>query len=187
MPHNGFRDLAKPFIAAYKAGATDPTKYITEDKIVYWYRPTPKGLNCDATDNIGARPDGYDSMQDAVYVVSLLKNAGKVKATSGSNSKSFDAPAGVSAWQVNMGVGQQVFSLERNGKQVFNGTSSRDITDTCPCGLYNYNVFVGTVPAGDPDALSGDSFAGFARGLKVACTARPLLPIRVGTATHTKV
>jgi hypothetical protein len=134
MPHNGFRDVAKPFIAAYKAGATDPTSYVTEDKIVYWYRPTMKGLNCDATDNIGARPDGYDTMQDAVFVVALLKKAGKVTATSGAKSKTFDAPAGVSAWQLDMGVGPQMFSLERNGTQVLNDTSLRDITDACPCG-----------------------------------------------------
>lgn len=28
--------MAKPFIAAYKAGASSPNAYITSDQIIYW-------------------------------------------------------------------------------------------------------------------------------------------------------
>jgi len=96
MPHNGWLDLAKPFIAAYKAGEKSPAKYITEDQLIYWYRPTLKSLDCGATDTTGSRPDGADTLEDAVFVVALLKDAGSVTAVSGSNSKTFDAPAGAS-------------------------------------------------------------------------------------------
>jgi hypothetical protein len=189
MPHNGWLDMAKPFIAAYKAGAKSPAEFIKEDKIIYWYRPTLKSLDCDATDTtmqdapnpqgnyFKGRPDGVDSLQDAVFVVALLKEAGKVTAISGGNSKTFDAPAGASAWQVDMAVGAQSFSLERDGKVVMSEVSLRDVMNTCPCGIYNYNAFVGTVPAGPSDPLGADGMTGLTTGLKVQCEAKPSLPI----------
>lgn len=42
--------------------------------------------------------------------------------------------------------------------------------------MYNYNAYVGTVPAGPPDALDSDGLAGFTKGLKVDCEAKPSLP-----------
>lgn len=175
MPHNGWLEMAKPFIAAYKAGQKTPA--IDEDKLVYWYRPTPKTLDCTATDTIGERPDGYDTMEDSVFVVSLLKTAGSVTATSGSNTQTFDAPAGAAAFSVKMGVGAQTFSLSRDGTEVMKETSLRDVMDTCPCGIYNYNAFVGTVPAGEQDQLQPDSYAMLSNGLKTECQANAL-PIR---------
>jgi hypothetical protein len=131
MPHNGWLDMAKPFIVAYKAGEKSPA--VSEDRLVYWYRPIPKSLECDK-DNTGARPDGSDTLEDAVFVVALLKEDGKVTASSGKNSQSFNAPAGISAWKVEMGTGKQTFSLERGGQDVMSETSLRDVSDTCPCG-----------------------------------------------------
>ncbi|KAF2736730.1 putative alpha-1,3-glucanase/mutanase [Polyplosphaeria fusca] len=182
MPHNGWLDLAKPFIKAYKAGAKDANDSIEEEKLIYWYRPTLKSLDCSATDTTGERPDGADTLQDAVFVVALLKEAGRVTAKSGTNSKTFDAPAGASIWQIDMGVGAQEFGLERANGTVMSETSLRDVMDTCPCGLYNYNAFVGTVPAGSPDTLGADGLTAFTKGLKVSCPAEPSLPIRAGSS-----
>lgn len=134
MPHNGWLDMAKPFIAAYKAGQKSPASYITDDKLVFWYRPTLKSVDCSSTDTTGSPPDGADTVEDAVFVVALLKEAGQVTATSGENSQTFEAPAGASAWKVPMGVGKQTFSLARGGQQVMSETSLRDVSATCPCG-----------------------------------------------------
>src|ERR1700712_6031685 len=49
-PHDGWLDIAKPYIAAYHAGATSVDPYITSDELIYWYRPTLRSLDCDATD-----------------------------------------------------------------------------------------------------------------------------------------
>ncbi|KAF2742092.1 glycoside hydrolase family 71 protein [Sporormia fimetaria CBS 119925] len=185
MPHTGFLDMAKPYIAAYKAGQTSAASYVTQDKLVYWYKPTLKTLNCDSTDTVGARPDGYDTLEDAVFVVAMLKQAGRVTATSGSNSRGFDAPAGISAWKVPMGVGKQTFKLERSGQQVLSVTSLRDVSNTCPCGLYNYNAYVGTVPAGPNDALQPEGLTNFKNGLKVACDARPSITSTPPAASST--
>ena len=85
--------MAKPFIAAFKAGATSVDNYIQDDQLIYWYRPQPKSVNCDATDtcmqplNNGdyyvGRPNGYQTVTDNVFVVSLLKSGGNLQVTSG--------------------------------------------------------------------------------------------------------
>lgn len=45
--------------------------------------------------------------------------------------------------------------------------------------VYNFNSYVGTVPASAPDALDSDGLEGFTNGLKVACAAKPSLPTSV--------
>ncbi|KAK3336989.1 glycosyl hydrolase family 71-domain-containing protein [Cercophora scortea] len=42
MPHDGWLDMAKPFLAAYKAGADKVDDFIEDDQTIYWYRPTLK-------------------------------------------------------------------------------------------------------------------------------------------------
>ncbi|KAJ7766027.1 glycoside hydrolase family 71 protein [Mycena metata] len=188
MPHNGWLDMAKPFIQAYKAGSTSPNQYITSDQIIYWYRIAPKALNCDATDTtmqaannasgnfFEGRPDGYNTMQDNIHVVTLLKAAGTVLINSGSTAYTYNAPAGASALAVPFHVGSQSFALTRSGAQVMSATSLKLIQNVCPCGLYNFNAYVGTVPAVTRDVLSGGGLSGFPNGLKVACAATPSLP-----------
>lgn len=46
----GWLDMAKPLIAAYKAGINVVLPYIEDEKLVYWYRPSKKDVNYDATD-----------------------------------------------------------------------------------------------------------------------------------------
>lgn len=170
--------MAKPFIAAYKAGSTSVGDYITDDQIVYWYRPSLKSASCDSTDNTAKPanvdtgnyfegiPNGADEVADSVFVVALLTEAGTVHVSSGSNRKSFNAQAGANAFAVDMGTGQQSFSLTRGGKSILSGTSLKDISDKCICGIYNFNAYVGTLPAGPSDPLqSPDGFANFATGL----------------------
>ncbi|KAB5571806.1 putative alpha-1,3-glucanase/mutanase [Coniochaeta sp. 2T2.1] len=182
MPHGGFLDMAKPFITAYKNAATSPNSYITQDQLIYWYRPTPKTLNCDTTDTTaGGKPDGWDQMSDNVFVVALLTAPGDVTITSGSNTATFSAQAGASAFQIPMGVGAQSFALTRRGTQVLAGRSLRDVSNVCPCGIYNFNAYVGTLPAGGKDELGPDGLTGLTNGLKVTtCSAKPSL----GTAYY---
>lgn len=188
-PHNGWLDMAKPFIAAYKAGSEFPIDYLEEEKLIYWYRPTPKSADCDATDTtmqtannasgnfFRGRPDGADTMQDAIFVVTQLKEPASVEVTSGTNTQTFQAPAGVRAWTVPMGVGAQSFRVERDGQTVedLSGTSLRDISDECPCGIYNFNAYVGTLPAdAEIDRLAPEGMALLKQGLKVECAVNTL-------------
>lgn len=179
MPHNGWLDMAKPFISAYHDGATDVTSYITEDEIVYWYRPTLRDIDCDATDTtmedadnstgnyFKGRPDGWESLEDKVFVVTLLTEASTLEMTAGGNSQTVEAPAGAAKFTVDMAVGDVSFRLSRGGNAVLEGTSDLKISDTCPCGIYNFNPFVGTLPVGEPDELLPEGYAQIMTGLKV--------------------
>lgn len=174
--------MAKPFIEAFKAGSKSPGEFVTEDKLIYWYRPTKRDVDCDATDTtmdgnpnnssgnfFAGRPNGWQSMKDEVFVVSLLKSAALIQVQSGDQSRSIQAPAGVSAHRVPMGVGKQKFAVTRDGKVVLAGISLKDISDSCMCGIYNFNAYVGTLPAPDTiDQLQPDGLAMLSHGLKVA-------------------
>lgn len=180
--------MSKPFIAAYKAGSESVSNYITDEKLIYWYRPTPRNINCDSTDTtmgpannasgnyFNGRPNGWETLSDSVFVVSLLKSPGIVTVNSGGTHYSYNAPAGAAAFSVPMGIGAQAFGLTRNGKTIFSDTSLKQIVTKCICGIYNFNAYVGTVPAGASDPLGSDGLANFENGLKVPCAAQPSLP-----------
>ncbi|KAL7817948.1 carbohydrate-binding module family 24 protein [Trichoderma aethiopicum] len=189
MDHSGWLTLAKPFIAAFKNGDTDVSKYIEDEHVVYWYRRNLKSLNCDATDttfNAPANnasgnyfegiPNGWQTMDDDVYVVTLLKSSASLSVTSGGNSRSFNVPAGATLNTVPAGLGKQSFAVSRNGQNILSGTSLMDITDVCNCGIYNFNAFVGELPAGPRDVLGHDGLTSLTVGLHVTtCLPQPSL------------
>ncbi|CEJ83889.1 Putative Glycoside hydrolase family 71 [[Torrubiella] hemipterigena] len=189
MPHDGWLELSKPFIKAYKAKANSVNNYIEKDQIIYWYRRTLRSLDCDSTDTTSGRPannasgnyfegrpDGWQSMDDVVYVVSYLKSAGTITVSSGGQTKTENAPAGAHIFTVPAGVGKQRFTLSRNGQNVLDSTSLMDISNVCPCGLYNFNAYVGTVPAGESDPLQAHGLASLTQGLHVStCQPQPSL------------
>jgi hypothetical protein len=152
-PHDGWLDISKPFIAAFKAGESSPDSHISSDELVYWYRPAPRGVDCDATDtcmvpaNNGSgnyfmgRPDGWQSMHDSVFVVSLLTAPATVQVNSGGSVYNYDAPAGASAKEIPMGIGSQSFAVIRDGQTILSGTSLKQIINGCVCGLYNFNAY----------------------------------------------
>lgn len=143
--------MSKPFIAAFKAGTSSVT--ITSDQLIYWYRPAPRDVNCDSTDTcmVSAnnasgnyflgRPDGWESMEDSVFVVSLLTAPASIHVNSGGVVYIYEAPAGASAQAIPMNVGVQSFSINRNDQVVLSGTSLKPIIDSCVCGLYNFNAY----------------------------------------------
>ena len=190
--------MAKPYIAAFQAGSKSVDSHIESDQLIYWYRPTLKSASCDSTDNceqpwpsatpnpnyFTGKPNGYDTMEDSVFVVALLTSSGTVSVTSGSNSPQiFNAPAGASSWQVGMGTGKQSFSLIRNGKTILSGDSLKDITSDCVCGIYNFNAYVGTLPVGASDRLSADGLISFTNSLSATCQPTPSLGIVSGAGT----
>ena len=122
------------------------------------------------------RPDGWETMDDDVYVVTFLTQPGTITVTSGGQVFTQQVPAGANLVTVPMGVGQQKFTLSRNGQVVLQDTSLMDISNVCPCGLYNFNPYVGTVPAGFSDPLGRDGMASLTIGLHVTtCAATPSL------------
>ena len=129
----------KPYIAAYKSGASQPT--VESDELVYWYRPTPKDTAC-SPDPLGdAR--GKELLEDLIFVSTLLTQSADLTVKSGSQSPvTIAAPAGINTFNFTMGVGSQEFTVSRGGNKVLGGVSPKDVADSCT--TFNYNAFVGS-------------------------------------------
>ncbi|KAL4787947.1 glycoside hydrolase [Aspergillus varians] len=139
FPHDAWRILSKPYIAAYKAGEKTPT--VESDQLVYWYRPTPKGVTC-SKDPLGP-PNGVNLLADSVFVTTLLTEPATLTVTSGSQqSVSVEVDAGIVTTDFPMDVGVQSFSVRRNGEEILGGDGGLDIQDHCD--YYNFNVYVGS-------------------------------------------
>jgi hypothetical protein len=147
---------------------------------VYWFRPTLKGLNCDTTDTtlvdadnstgnyFKGRPNGWETMRDDVFVVTLLTKAASLTMHVAGNSVTVEVPAGAAINSISMAPGQVSFSLDRGGAAVLQGTAPMKILDHCPCGIYNFNPYSGTVPAGEADELLPAGYSSILNGLHVS-------------------
>ena len=188
-PHDAFLTMAKPYMAAWKANSLDVAPYITSDSLTYWYRSSVKGVECAATDNceqpspttnddyfIG-KPNGWDLLNDNIFVVALLTEAGTVTVTSADNEPvSFQAQQGQNAFEIPFAAGTQKFELTRNGNTVLSGTSLKSIDTVCTCGFYNFNAYAGSLPASTPASLRSDAYSNFDAGLpSPTCKAQPSL------------
>jgi hypothetical protein len=182
--------MARPFIAAYKAGETSVDKYISHEKVIYWYRPTLKHVQCDSTDTTmrrdtsnasrnfsQGRPNGYHTMADQIFIISLLTSPGTIQVDSGNTTAFFEAPAGDSAFTVPMSVGKQKFTLLRDSKTIMSSVSLKEVQSTCICGIYNFNAYVGTVPPRLVNNQLGPSgLSKLTVGLNVPCPTNTLGP-----------
>ncbi|KZV79724.1 glycoside hydrolase [Exidia glandulosa HHB12029] len=137
ISHDAWRDIAKPYIAAYKAGESTPT--VTKEEFVFYYRPYPKDAQC--SDPV-PRPTGWQFVADAVFVVALLKTPGTVIITSGANVPvSVEAQAGIHTYSAPMALGKQRFQLVRGNVSVIDVAGPLQISSAC--NTYNFNAFVG--------------------------------------------
>ncbi|KKK20680.1 hypothetical protein ARAM_000350, partial [Aspergillus rambellii] len=151
FPHDGWRIISKPYIAAYKSGAKTPV--VESDQMVYWHRPTPKGVTC-SKDPVGP-PNGVHMLSDSIFVTTLLTEPAVLTVTSGSQSAvSVDVAAGIVTTNFTMGVGKQSFSVTRSGKEIMGGEGGLEIKDSCD--YYNFNAYVGSFNATKTGRL-GDS------------------------------
>ncbi|KAK1144216.1 hypothetical protein N8T08_005629 [Aspergillus melleus] len=142
FPHDAWRIISEPYIAAYKSGASTPK--VKSDQLVYWYRPTPKNVRC-SRDPLGP-PRGLEMLSDSVFVTTLLTKPATLTVTSGSKrAESVEVGAGIITKNFTMGVGAQSFSVSREGKVILEGKGGMDIKDQCE--YYNYNVYVGSANA----------------------------------------
>ncbi len=128
----------KPYITAYKVGASTPT--ITDESLVYWFRPTPKDVKC-SNDSLGP-PRGYELLHDVVFVTTMLTEPADLVVKSGTEAEvTTTMPAGIQTSNFTKGVGQQSFELRRGGVKFLGGVSEKQIVNSCE--KYNYNAYVG--------------------------------------------
>ncbi|KAJ6563942.1 glycoside hydrolase [Mycena capillaripes] len=138
FPHDAWRKIITPYIAAYKNGG--PVT-ISPKNIVYWYRPHPKGLSC--SDPFLGPPTGQSFPADGIWAATLLASPATLTMTSGSFTLTTTAPAGINYFATGMGAGQPTFKLERNGAVITQGTGGLSV-DLNSCNIYNFNAFVGS-------------------------------------------
>ncbi|KAL7421003.1 hypothetical protein Q5752_003887 [Cryptotrichosporon argae] len=143
MTHTPMLDMVGPYISAFKAG-TD-TLSIDDDVLVYWYRPTFKAAECNATDNVGAPPSGWDMPADDVFVHVLLTDAATLTVTSGDSAYTQTLRAGAQTLAFPMGAGRQTFALELVDGRSASATGAIDITTDCRLGEYNFNILSGSI------------------------------------------
>ncbi|KAI9643605.1 hypothetical protein NHQ30_008227 [Ciborinia camelliae] len=180
MPHGAWLTLATPFIRAFHDGASSPSHYINKDVVIYWYRPNPLSLDCDATDTtmldasnssgeyFHGKPNGWQTESDSIFVTALLTSPGNITVVSGSGAFQFNGVQGLNAFTVPMGVGHQIFGLWRGGKIVLQEPSPRNVTQICGCGNYNFNAYVGRLPAAKgKDELPPAGTALLTKGIRV--------------------
>jgi hypothetical protein len=134
-PHTAYGDLSKYYIQVYKTG----NRTVGQDKVYVFYRSYPKTLNCNDRTGMGKQQNA-DSMQDDIYVVTLLRSPANVVINSGSSSKTFEnVPAGVSTSSIPFGLGSQNVQISRNGQTIGQKTFAKQITGSCD--LYDANTF----------------------------------------------
>ncbi|KAH9833684.1 glycoside hydrolase family 71 protein [Rhodofomes roseus] len=140
FPHTYWRNVAQYFISWYKNGST-PT--VTDDQVIFWYRGWPKDTTC----STGSLPRNYEYPVDAVFALSLLSSEATVGLYIGSNSFTWDAPAGASIGSVPFpSEDAQIPYIEivRDGTTTKSGYGSLNVTQS-DCSYYNFNPWVGII------------------------------------------
>ena len=100
-----------------------------------------KDGNCQTPDRSGlGKPAGAEYISDILVVTAILENAGSVTLTSGGNTQTFNAPAGISAHQIPLGVGK--VSVGYNGQM--QDSTSQEVSRDCPFTEWDYNARVGS-------------------------------------------
>lgn len=73
-------------------------------------------------------------------MTAILETAGSVTVTSGSNTQTWQAPAGITEYDLALGVGK--VSVGYNGQM--QDSSSQEVSADCPNNEWDYNARVGS-------------------------------------------
>jgi len=134
--HTAWLDMTTYYANAFKTGSFPE---INQDKIYLWSRPHPRDATA-SSDPVG-KPQSYQLMEDAVYAVIMATSPSKVTLSTGSLSKTFDVPAGVSKLTIPISAGGTMYGkVERNGNTIVE--LNPEFTFDPNPKTYNYNALV---------------------------------------------
>ncbi|WVF67574.1 hypothetical protein IAT40_002332 [Kwoniella sp. CBS 6097] len=136
MPHTAWLEVIKYYAPAFKTGSYPSAN----DQLVLWTRPHPKAAS--ASSPSMDRPRGWNYTDDLLYVWVALKAASQVTVTSGSNSVTWNLPAGVSKLSVKSNAGTIGAKIVRSGSTVKSYDSTGAFSYTNTPTDYNFNYFV---------------------------------------------
>ncbi|WVQ95055.1 hypothetical protein IAU59_002147 [Kwoniella sp. CBS 9459] len=136
MPHTAWLEVIKYYAPAFKTGSYPSAS----DQLVLWSRPHPKAAT--ASSPSMDRPRGWNYTDDLLYVWVVLKAASQVTVTSGTNSVTWNLPAGVSKLSIVSKPGTIGAKIVRSGATVKSYNSTGAFTYTNTPTDYNFNYFV---------------------------------------------
>lgn len=139
FPHTGLGVLTRYYATAFKTGAYPK---IEKDSITMWSRP--HAARAIATNDHVGQPRGFDYTDDNLYAVVLLTAPATVTLVSGSTSKDFTAPAGLSKIKIPSAPGSIGGKVVRNGQTVASYDAGSAFQWTTTPQKYNFNYFVGS-------------------------------------------
>ena len=138
LAHVAFLDASRYYIDWFKTGAPPE---IATDRLFYFYRLHPKDVPGPAVPGQSGFPRGVEGLQDMVFVTAFLSQPGQVTVQSGTESQSFDLPAGVHHVDIPFQMGCPRVTLTRGGRTVIDKTGELPITND---GWSNFNYFSGS-------------------------------------------
>lgn len=138
LDHSGFLTIASLFIKAYKSGATNLTIDASAEQVYLFYRLQPGGTN-GSSDTLPL-PLDYQYLKDDVYVATFLASAADIAVTSGGQTTSFTAQAGVTVTAVPWTLGAQSLKASRNGASFVTKSGGPSISGSPT--KYNGNVVI---------------------------------------------
>jgi hypothetical protein len=124
-----FADLSAYYAVWFKTGRAPP---IVRDRLLYFHRAQATTAKPD----LGKQTGGVFALADAtpasdeIEVVAMLKAPGTLRVRIGDQTRTMDAPAGLSSLRAPLGEGTPEFDLVRNGSPVLSVTSDWPITSS---------------------------------------------------------
>jgi glucan endo-1,3-alpha-glucosidase len=161
MPHLGYYELLKYYIAWFHSGAK-PT--ISKDGMFFFYRIHPNDVvasNDRSVCQLGpvAPSQKWGNITDVIYVTTALTAPGQLIVRFGSSAQTFNIAAGLNTVDVPFTGGKPTFELWRNGQKLASMTGTEIVEKPV---VYNFNVNSGYAIAngGSSDTWTPRSTAG---------------------------
>jgi hypothetical protein len=137
----GFYDLNGYYAAWYLTGQQPQ---ISHDVLYYFYRREPSSASAPAQ----SRPDALvtGTAEDDIELLAFLTAPAELKITIGGVTQSQNAPAGIVSFKVKSQPGVPLFTLSRNGSDVFSFNGGVQIYGTggLPSGVQDLTYWSGS-------------------------------------------
>jgi glucan endo-1,3-alpha-glucosidase len=142
LPHLGYYELLKYYIAWYKSGHK-PT--IVKDGVFFFHRTHPNNaIAADKTSgcSMGAIPayQKWGNVQDRIYVTTALTAPANLIVRTGTSEHQLDLPAGLTTIDVPFEPGRPTYEVWRAGKKELSMTGQEIVENP---DIYNFNVVSG--------------------------------------------
>lgn len=171
MPHDGWRAMLPYWIAQYKAGGDKTSREdvkIEDEVLSAWYRVSAASACGDGKTTGNSKSQGQnllkpgEILQDKVFYSALLEGSADVKVSIGGENRTAewtDVPDGgkgvyTGSIPFDKHTGEVVVTLMRDGDFLAQ-MKGKDIVDSCPGNLTNWNAWVGNATAVKTNRAAG--------------------------------